>query len=147
MPHFGLMDEKKLGPTATALQRARLHIRAGKRRLRQEKFSAGIATLYDALSHAMYWYLLTHPEIDTLGNPADRAADDRQLFNRLVDAGVLENKRQYETLAHLLQEALNKKLPAGDYHGIIQEVETIMTRLGVMPFDEDRLPPENPNTY
>ena len=56
MPHFGLMDAKALGPERAALQRARLHLRGGKRRLRQGKISAGIATLSDALSFAMEWF-------------------------------------------------------------------------------------------
>ena len=45
MPHFGLMNPEELGPKQSALQRARLHIRAGKRRLSQGKISAGIVTL------------------------------------------------------------------------------------------------------
>ncbi len=49
MPHFGLMDEGSLGPVEGPLMRARLHIRGGKRRLRQGKIAAAIATLYDAL--------------------------------------------------------------------------------------------------
>jgi hypothetical protein len=56
MPHFGLMDEKALGPVEGPLQRARLHVRGGKRRLRQGKVAAGIVTLYDALNGAMQWY-------------------------------------------------------------------------------------------
>lgn len=147
MPHFGLMDEKKLGPTSAALERARLHIRAGKRRLRQGKVSAGIATLYDALSHAMYWYLLTHPEIAKTEFLIRAESDDRENFARLVAAGILESERPFDKLSHLLQEALQRKLPAGNYHGVIQEVETLMTSLGVMPFDEDQLPPEDPSTY
>ena len=56
MPHFGLMNEQELGPVAGPLQRARLHLRGGKRRLRQGKISAGIVTLYDALEGAMLSY-------------------------------------------------------------------------------------------
>jgi hypothetical protein len=51
------MNEQALGPLEGPLQRAKLHIRGGKRRLRQGKISAGIATLYDALSAAMHWYI------------------------------------------------------------------------------------------
>jgi hypothetical protein len=50
---FRLMNEQELGPVAGLLQRARLHLRGGKRRLRQGKISAGIVTLYDALEGAM----------------------------------------------------------------------------------------------
>lgn len=35
MPHFGLMDADALGPIEAPLMRARLHIRGGRRRLRQ----------------------------------------------------------------------------------------------------------------
>ena len=59
MPHAGLMDERLLGPVEGPLQRARLHIRGGKRRLRQGKISAGIATLADALSASLEWFTYT----------------------------------------------------------------------------------------
>jgi hypothetical protein len=51
------MDADAIGHEKALLMRARLHIRAGKRRLHQEKISAGLVTLYDALSAAMKWYL------------------------------------------------------------------------------------------
>jgi N-acetylglucosamine-6-phosphate deacetylase len=66
MPHAGLMDTDALGPESAALQRARLHIRGGKRRLRQGKISAGLLTLYDALNAAMEWYITSPDRKDLL---------------------------------------------------------------------------------
>jgi len=57
MPHLGLIDERTLGPEIEPLLRARLHIKGGKRRLRQGKISSGIITLADALSSALEWYM------------------------------------------------------------------------------------------
>jgi len=70
MPHFGLMDETKMGKADAALMRARLHIRGGRRRLRQKKVAAGLVTLYDALLSAMRWYLLKTPRRNR--NPGER---------------------------------------------------------------------------
>jgi len=57
MPHFGLMNERNMGPVEGPFLRARLHMRGGKRRLRQGKIAAGIVTLYDALNAAMQAYV------------------------------------------------------------------------------------------
>jgi len=80
LPHFGLMDARALGPERAALQRARLHVRGGKRRL--------------------------------------QATTQELLDDRAVDAA-----------------------------GILEGVESVLTELGVLPFDERELPPEDPGTF
>ncbi len=57
MPHFGLIDETRLGEADFTLEQARLHLRAGKYRFRHGKLAAGIAALYDALAYGMRWYI------------------------------------------------------------------------------------------
>lgn len=148
MPHFGLMDENALGPEKAAFQRARLHIRAGKRRLRQGKISAGILTLYDALVFGMEWYAAS----------ADRRAGlkviegedlrkDRTLYAVLVRSGILDGKFDYAAFDNLVEYASNNEMPDYDYRELLSSVEAIMTILEIMPFDEAELPPEDPSTY
>ena len=148
MPHFGLMDENKLGPVEGPLQRARLHIRGGKRRLRQGKIAAGIVTLYDALEGAMKSYVADPAKRVRLTIHADENLnDERTLYAVLVRSRVLDGVFDYDSFDRLVETALHEELPGYDYRELLTRFETVMTRLGVMPFDEAALPPEDPKTF
>ncbi len=148
MPHFGLMDEKALGPVRGPLQRARLHIRGGKRRLREGKISAGIVTLYDALEGAMRSYIADSGRLAKLAVGKDEDLNnDKTLYAALVRAGVIDGKLDFEAFDRLLERALNEEMPTYDYRELLSRIEAVMTQLGVMPFDENLLPPEDPKTF
>ena len=148
MPHFGLMDEEALGPVKGPLQRARLHIRGGKRRLRQGKISAGIVTLYDALEGAMRSYIAEPGRLAKLAvGKGEDLNNDKTLYAALVGAGVIDGKLDFEAFDRLLERALNEEMPAYDYRELLTNIEAVMTQLGVMPFDETLLPPEDPKTF
>ena len=147
MPHFGLMDPDALGTEAAALQRARLHIRGGRRRLRQGKISAGLGTLYDALLSALDWYIASPDHRKNLPIQGDdNLGDDRTVFALLIKAGVIDGRFDYGGFKGLILTAPSES-PAFDYAEILNRIETVMTRLGVLPFDESDLPPEDPSTY
>lgn len=145
MPHFGLIDEEKLGPVESLLMRARLHIRGARRRLQKGKISLGIITLDDALYSAMQWYLLL-PEHQGMvaDNPGRNFHDDKTIFMVLTDTGVLDGKFDYNAFNEIVERAFQKELSGFSYAEILSGIESIMTQLGVMPFDEDALPPEHP---
>ena len=147
MPHFGLMDAEALGPEQAALQRARLHLRGGRRRLRQGKISAGIATLFDALSFAMEWFCASPGRRARVQATAAALLDDRTLYEALVRSGVLSGTFDFERFDRLLDRALESELPAADAAGILAGVESTLAELGVLPFDENELPPEDPGTF
>jgi hypothetical protein len=148
MPHFGLMDEKKLGPVEGPLQRARLHIRGGKRRLHQGKISAGIVTLYDALEGAMWFYIGEPGRLAKLGIGKDEDVnDDKVLYAALVRAGVIDGTFDFEAFDRLTERALREEMTGYDYMELLAGIESVMTQLGVMPFDEAFLPPEDPKTF
>jgi hypothetical protein len=149
MPHFGLMNtEDSFKTEEGALLRARLHIRGGKRRLGQGKIASGIATLYDALLFAMDWYIFS-PErrrkLDIRG--AEDLRNDRTIYSVLVRSGVLDGKFDYEAFNQVVEEDAPEEMPGYDYAPTLEEIESVMTQLGVMPFDESSLPPEDPSTY
>ncbi len=128
--------------------RARLHIRGGRRRLRQGKISAGIVTLYDALSAAMAWYISSPERRDILRiEKGEDMTDDKTVFAVLKRSGVLDGAFDYGAFDSLVEEALNQELNGYNYHGLLRGVDSVMTRLGVMPFDEKELPPEDPSTF
>lgn len=148
MPHFGLMNEGVLGPVKGPFQRARLHIRGGKRRLREKKISAGIVTLYDALLAAMESYINSPEHKESLViKQGDDLTDERTVYAVLVCSGVLDGAFEFETFERLTEKALNEEMPGYDYRDVLQSIERVMTQLGVMPFDESDLPPEDPKTF
>ncbi len=148
MPHAGLMNADELGPEAAALQQAKLHIRAGKRRLRQGKIAAGIVTLYDALTSATEWFLLSPGRRAALLIKADDSLDtDKTVFNLLVRSGVIGREFDYEAFDRIVERALHENLSDYNYSELLKGIEAVMIQLGVMPFDESTLPPEDPSTY
>lgn len=148
MPHAGLMDENALGPEAGPLMRARLHMRGGKRRLKQGKISAGIITVSDALSAAMEWYIAANERrVNLQVREGENLNDDRTAFNVLTRSGIFDKKFDYEAFDKLVEKAAYQEMPAYDYREMLKEVESLMTQLGVMPFDESGLPSEDPATF
>ena len=141
------MDPDALGAEAAALQRARLHIRGGRRRLRQGKISAGLGTLYDALLFALEWYIASPHRRKTLPiKEGDNLRDDRTLFALLAESGVTDGRFDLEAFKDLVETAPSETSGYA-YTEILNRVESVMTRLGVMPFEESELPPEDPSTY
>ena len=142
------MNEDALGPVQGPLQRAMLHIRGGRRRLRQGKISAGIVTFYDALSSAMQWYLALPARRSKLVLVrGEDLLDDRTAYAVLVRAGVLDGRFDFAAFDRLTEHALLNEMPGYDYRATLKGVEAVMEQLGVMPFDEKDLPPEDPSTF
>jgi len=147
MPHFGLMDEESLGPEAGPLQRARLHIRCGRRRLRQDKVALGIVTLYDAMVSALKWYVASPERSEKLQiHDHESLNDDREIYGMLRRSGKLDSSLDYDAFNTLVEKALVQEMPDYDYTEFLKNFESVMTQLGVMPFDENKLPPEDPST-
>ena len=140
------MDARALGPEQAALQRARLHLRGGKRRLRQGRVSAGIAALYDALTSAMEWFCASPERCARVPGAREQSLDDRALYAALVRAAVLDGALDFDHVDRVLARALEAEIPAADAAGVSEGVEAILTQLGVLPFDEGELPPEDPGT-
>ena len=64
----------------------------------------------------------------------------------LTRSGVLDGSFDYDAFSELTERALHQDLSAFDYQDMLRGVESVMTQLGVMPFDESGLPPEDPKT-
>jgi hypothetical protein len=142
------MDEQGLGPVKGPLQRARLHIRGGRRRLRQGKVSAGIVTLYDALEAAMEWFLAVPEQRERVHLGDGESMDSsREVYAALVRGGVLDGTFDFEAFDRLMEQALHEDIAGYDHRPLLTGIERVMTQLGVMPFDESTLPPEDPATF
>jgi len=149
MPHAGLMNTQDSFETEDgALLRARLHIRGARRRLRQGKISAGIVTLYDALLFALRWYLSSPERREKLSlGPKDALSDERQVLALLQRSHVLPEEFDYHAFDALVEKASEQEMPGYDYSELLREFETLMNCLGVMPFNESDLPPEDTSTF
>ena len=148
MPHFGLMDEKALGPVEGPFMRARLHMRGGKRRLSEGKIAAGIVTLYDALEAAMTAYVEDPQRRAYIDIRDDEdLKNERMLYAALVRSRVLDGDFDFDAFDRLAEVALNNEMPGYDYRQLLTDIESVMIQLGVMPFDEASLPPEDPQTF
>ena len=149
MPHFGLMDTKdSFEKPEGALLRARLHIRGGKRRLRQGKISAGIVTLYDALMFALRWYIASPGRREELAlRKEDDLTDEKTVFDILKRSDVFIGGFDYDEFNALVEKASEEEMPEYDYSKMLSDFEAFMTSLGVMPFNEAQLPPEDPATF
>jgi hypothetical protein len=134
------MNAEALGPEAAALQRARLHLRGGKRRLRQGKVAAGLVTLYDALFSAMDWYFESSERRAKLLLEAGESAV-------LVRSGIIDGSFDFDAFDELIEKALERDDLECDWGEILRGIEAVMTRMGVMPFDDADLPPEDPRTF
>ena len=141
------MDPVALGPERAALQRARLHLRGGRRRLAQGKISAGIVALADALTSAMEWYCASAERFSRIQTTREVLLNDRALYAALVQASVLDGTFAFDRFDLVVDRALEAELPAADAAGLIEGLESVFTQLGVLPFDESELPPEDPRTF
>jgi len=149
MPHAGLMDERNMEPEEGLLLRSKLHIRGGKRRLRQGKIAAGIVTIYDAITAAMEWYIISPDRKKRLKiRDGEDLNNDRTLYGILVRSKIIDGSFDYNAFNRVVVErALHEEMPDYDYTKTLKDIEAFMTQLGIMPFDENKLPPEDPSTF
>jgi hypothetical protein len=141
------MDSDALGPEGAALQRARLHLRGGKRRLRQGKTSAGIVTIYDALTSAMEWFCASPDRRSRMRCAPEDFLDDRSRYAALVSTGILSGTFDFDLFDLLVDRALESEISPEEAAGVLEAAESVLTQLGVLPFHESTLPPEDPGTF
>jgi len=148
MPFLGYTDNRTPCAEEVMLLRSRLHICAGSRRLREGKISLGIVTLYCALNSAMQWYVACPENTRKLRTiSTDNLKDDNILFDILRRSGVITSGFDYSAFSDLVDEALYKNVSDFDYSGILTDIESVMTQLGVIPFEESELPPDDPGIF
>ncbi|MFX0030027.1 MAG: hypothetical protein ACFE8B_12515 [Candidatus Hermodarchaeota archaeon] len=146
MPHFGLID-KKLPEIEQYLLRARLHIRGGKIRIEKGEISAGLAALYDAFIFALYWYFLSDEMLKPLLYNGDSAYKDEEiLYLILLSYGRIDGSFDYERFLKLTVKALNTELDEIKYDSFINDFDSLMEQLQIIPYNENLLPQEQPIT-
>lgn len=145
-PHFGMMDETKMSREDALLLRTKLHWRCGVRRMRENKASSGLATLYDALLSAMRWYILVNLRHE-VGAEDEKIENERYVFSLLRRHGMLDGSLDLQLLEEVVDKALMEEDVSRDQDKILAQLEAFLHRLGVLPFDESELPDEDPSTF
>ncbi len=138
---YKLTDTAQIMDARTALICARLYLRGGKRRLRAGYSRAGIAALYDAVLFGMRYYIARHKRCEYLVENTD-PWDAPGLFHALARAGIFEDPLIFNRFSLIVERALWQESFSFDADATLAEVETILKKLGVMPFDESALPSE-----
>jgi hypothetical protein len=140
MPHFGLIDEN-LPEKEQYLLRARLHIRGGIIRIRRGDNEDGIAALYDAFIHSLYWFYLSDEKLrPLLTNEKGNYESEEELYTILLKNGKINGNFRLEQFKELLDKALTKKLENFNFESFFKNFEDLMTQLKIMPFNESDLP-------
>lgn len=151
MPHFGLMNPEEMKRVDAALLRAKLHIRGGERRLNEDKISAGVAALYDAVICALeYSVLFLESENKIEVFESDDLSEERDLFNILKRSKIINENftnSDFDFLYNTLDKTLEGDVSDFNRDDFMQKINDLMTQLGVLPFSYDELPVENPSTY
>lgn len=143
MPHFGLMDEDALGPEASELMRARLHVRSARTKIADGRIHEGISALFDALLSSLRWYVLSPKRAAGLKFDGDDLSDERAICEVLKRSGVIEPSFDFERICETEDRILESGIKGIDHEALAGEMESVMETLGVIPFDEDELPPEH----
>jgi hypothetical protein len=80
-------------------------------------------------------------------SPGENLLDDKVVYRVLVRAGVIDQRLDFEGFDRLMERALSEELTGHDSRGLVESIDALMVQLGVMPFDEQSLPPEDPSTF
>jgi hypothetical protein len=115
--------------------------------LRQGKTSAGVVTIYDALTSAMEWFYASPDRRSRIRGEPEGFLDDRSLYATLVRADVLNGTFDFDRFNRVVDRALESEISPEDATGLLEGVESVLTQLGVLPFEKGDLPPEDPSTF
>jgi hypothetical protein len=144
MPHFGLIDEK-LPEIEQFLLRAIHYINIGKKRIKKGEISTGVTTLYDGFIFSLYWYFLSDEMLKPLlFNNDDTYNDEEILYLILLSHGRIDGKFNLNRFIKLTIKAINNELNEFKYDTFIQDFDSLMKQLKVIPYKEEKLAQEQP---
>jgi hypothetical protein len=91
----------------------------------------------------MRYYIAGHKSCNSLVESID-PWDAPALFHVLARAGVFEDPLTFNHFSLMIERALWQGSFSFDLDTVLTEVETMLRKLGVIPFDESALPGESP---
>ena len=143
MQHQNFMDIIKMINAETALLCARLYLRDGKRHLQEGSFKEGIAALYDAILFAMHYCIAETTVRGNIDLNSNDLWDHAALYHKLAKAGLFEDPHALNHLSQIVERVLWQGSISFDPNLILAEVEAMLLKLGVIPFNESILQSES----
>jgi hypothetical protein len=116
-----------------ALISARFHLRGGRRYFQKGVSTAGLAALYDAVLCGMHYYIVKHKSCTEFVENTD-LWDATGLFQVLARVGVFEDPLTFNRFSLGVERALWQTSFSFDSNAMLEEVEGILTKLGVLPY-------------
>ena len=89
----------------------------------------------------MRYYIATHEQVAASVQETD-LWDAVRLFAGLARAGVFDDSLSFNRFNLIVEQALWQDAFSFDAEATLAQVEAMLTKLGVMPFDEFALPNE-----
>ena len=132
MSSNGFANKTQRPETDAALMRAHIHLRGGTPVGEEQRKAVRITALYDAVLLGMRDYIARHEQCASFIEDAD-PWEPASLYHALVRAGVFENPLTFNRFSLIVERALWQDTFPFDADSIVAEVETMLTRLGVMP--------------
>lgn len=143
MLQHGFTDVSKMIKAEVALICARLYLRDGKRHLQEGSFTAGVAALYDAILFGMHYYVAEPACRGSIDLNKTDLWDHAALYHKLVKAGIFDDPNAFNHLSQIVERALWQGSYSFDINSVLAEVEKMLSKLGVMPFNESILQSES----
>lgn len=138
MAHYELMDMANMNDPRAALICARFNLRSGKRRLQKGRTIEGMIALYDSLLFGMHYYITRHNHCALFVKNID-LWDAASLFQALARAGVFEDPLTFNRFSLIAERALWQGSLVLDTDAMLTEVETMLRKLGIRPYNESGL--------
>ena len=96
----------------------------------------------------MEWYIASPERMKLLDiRIGENLKDEDTLYEILLRSKIIDGSFDREAFNRALDRALREEMPDYDYTKILKDIEGFMSQLGIMPFDESKLPPEDPSTF
>jgi hypothetical protein len=143
------MDEDELALEEGYLLRSKLHIRCGIRRLNEKKYSAGMATIYDAIFAGIRWFISSPQRVNKYDLIIEKDFYNEQILYPLLKKLNVISYKDFMQFYSIMELGLDRDLTDDDLdvNKIIDQFKEIMMRLEIFPFDYNELPPENPDLF
>jgi len=129
----GLLDINHPTDARTELRCARLYLRAGKRRVKKGVRPHDLAAFYNSVFFGMRYYVLQHKQCDVFVKDHD-LWDAASLFQALTRAGVFDDPLLFNRFSLAVERALWQASFSSDPSRLLEDVESILTKLGVLPY-------------
>jgi len=148
MPYDDLLNAAKKTEARTALICAHMRLRGAKRLLQKGLSASGMIALYDSVLFGMHYYVAKNEDClsTTILKNVD-LGDATGLFHMLASAGVFDDPYAFNRLSLIVERALWQRSLSFDIDAILEEIEKMLAKLGVIPFNENILLKKSRTSY